>query len=560
MTAAPAAPPPASLVIVEPGGRRSTAYIQPLPFRIGRQADNHLVLRDNRASRAHARITAGEDGYWIEDLASRHGTFVNGARVVQRQKLEHSDRIDFGLADSYSLVFSLEGKEIARLMELFSATAAPAPAPGQLARLRAVTEVARSLETSLTVDDVLHSLVQAALAVTGAERGFLLLVHGDNELDMRVACDQHGVPLAEDDLRVPRRLIRRALAQRRELLAMNFSPLDADSTERSIADLELRSVVCVPLVRIRVGGAQETTPVSAAAGTTGVLYMDSRLGHADLSAGNRELLQSLALEASTVLENARLLEETRAKQKIEEELRLARQIQQSLFPKVMPRQGWFRAAGSSTASAQVGGDYFDIIPLGPDAWGAAVADVAGKGVGSALLACYLQGALSTATLHIDAIEQVIAFINRSLAERSQGEKYATLFCCGLGRDGRLRYINAGHCAPLLISASGAFELLEASGFPVGLLPDAAFPSEERRLAPGDRIVVYSDGVTEAHAPDGEFYGAERLRAAISASLGLACEDLHDAILRDIDRFTAGAPQADDLTLLVLEFRGPERRR
>ena len=539
----------ASLVVVEPGGHRSTIYVQPTPFRIGRQADNNLVLRDNRASRNHARIVAEGGDYWIEDLVSRHGTFVNGSRIL-RHKLEHSDRIEFGLPDSYSLVFLLEGKEIARLMDMFSTTTGPAP--GQLSRLRAVTEVARALETSLTVEDVLRSLVQAALAVTGTERGFLLMHRGE-ELDMRVACDKHGVRLAETDLRVPRRLIRRALAQRRELLVMNFSQDDEGAIERSVADLDLRSVVCVPLVRIRVGASQETTPLTAAANTTGVLYMDSRIGHADLSAGNRELLQTLALEASTVLENARLLEEARASQKIEEELNLARLIQRSLFPKTMPKTGWFRATGSSMASAQVGGDYFDVIPLGPDAWGAVVADVAGKGVGSALLACYLQGALSAATLNIDDIGKVMGFINRFLAERAGGEKYATLFCCGLGRDGRLRYINAGHCAPVLVTAAGEMRVLDATGFPVGLIPDAEFPAEELRLAPGDRLIVYSDGVTESRAPAGAYYGTERLSEVIGLHLASSCEEMHDAILRDVQELTAGAPQADDITLLVIEF-------
>jgi sigma-B regulation protein RsbU (phosphoserine phosphatase) len=203
----------------------------------------------------------------------------------------------------------------------------------------------------------------------------------------------------------------------------------------------------------------------------------------------------------------------------------------------------------------VGGDYFDVIPLGPHAWGGVVADVAGKGVSSALLACYLQGALSAATLNIDGIERVMEFINRFLAERAGGEKYATLFCCGMGRDGRLRYINAGHCAPVLVSPSGEMSVLEATGFPVGLLPDAAFPAEERRLAAGDRLIIYSDGVTESRAPDGEYYGTERLRAVITASLASSCDELHDAILRDVQELTAGAPQADDITLLILEFEG-----
>ena len=305
---------PASLLVVDPSGRRSAVPIRKQPFHIGRHADNQIVMRDNRASRLHAHVVLDDGEYWIEDLNSRHRTYVNGAKI-QRHKLQDSDRIEFGMIDSYQLIFIPPGGQVGRLLANF-----PAPEKGgKLGKLKAVMEVARALQNSLSSQDVLTAVVDAALAVTGAERGFLLLGKGD-DLEMRVARDRSGSELAEGDLKVPRRLIRKALHDRRELLSMNFDHGEAGGVraEHTVADLELRSVVCVPLVRIRVGGAQETSMLSAASETAGVLYMDSRFGAADLSAGNRELLQTLALEASTILENARLLEEERGKQKIEE--------------------------------------------------------------------------------------------------------------------------------------------------------------------------------------------------------------------------------------------------
>ena len=180
---------------------------------------------------------------------------------------------------------------------------------------------------------------------------------------------------------MPREVIRRALEHRRELLSMNFDPLGADETrpENSIVDLELRSVICVPLVRIRAGQNNATSVMSTGNETVGVLYMDSRLMAADLAGGNRELLQTLAIEASTVLENARLLQEEQSKHQMEEELRLARTIQQSLLPSSLPSEGWLRASGSSLASHEVGGDYYDVTRVSPHCWSAVVADVSGKG-------------------------------------------------------------------------------------------------------------------------------------------------------------------------------------
>ncbi len=189
-------------------------------------------------------------------------------------------------------------------------------------------------------------------------------------------------------------VIQRALNRRRDLLSMHFDPLAEQGIrpEMSIAALELRSVVCVPLIQIRSGTSEETRVVASIEDTVGLLYMDSREAPADLSAGNRELLQTLAIEASTILENARLIEEERVKVRMEDELKIARDIQQGLLPAALPSDGWFRAAGSSLPSTQVGGDYFDVRQVSPDLWAAVVADVSGKGVSSALLASLLQGA------------------------------------------------------------------------------------------------------------------------------------------------------------------------
>ncbi len=535
--------------------------MHPLPFRIGRQPDNHLILRDTRASRQHAQILFENGAYVLEDTHSRYGVWVNGKRI-QRQELHNSDRIEFGVPESYQLVFALDGAELSRLMEQLTPRDLPAspggssPAAGNLARLRAVLEVGRALETSLSTDDVLSSVVDAALAVTGAERGFLLLRQGA-ELATRVARNRQGQPLSDSDLQVPRRVLQRALEQRRDLLSMNFDPQGQAGIrpEQSIADLELRSVISVPLVRINTSaGAGATSIISTADQTVGVLYMDSRIGRADLAGGNRELLQTLAIEASTVLENARLLEEERAKQKIEEELNLARSIQRSLLPRQLPSAGWFRAAGNSVASHQVGGDYFDVLALGTDCWTSVVADVSGKGVSSALLASLVQGAFILGNANSEAMLARVRGLNRFLFQRTEGEKYATVFCCMLARDGRLQYLNAGHCPPLVVHPEGAWEYLETTGTPVGLMEAAEFAIGEKRLAAGDKIVIYSDGLTEAQNSRGEFFGRKRLRQSALAHAQSSCQDMHEAIQNAVTTFTEAAPQSDDLTLVVLEYQ------
>jgi sigma-B regulation protein RsbU (phosphoserine phosphatase) len=248
------------------------------------------------------------------------------------------------------------------------------------------------------------------------------------------------------------------------------------------------------------------------------------------------------------------LEEERAKQQLEEELRLARSIQQSLLPGKLPTEGWLRACGSSVASLEVGGDYFDATLVSPDCWSAVVADVSGKGVGSALLASLLQGALITATDHPAALGLRMERLNRFLIDRTGGEKYATVFYCLLDRDGRFSYTNAAHCPPILLRSGGEQSTLDATGMPVGLMESAEFPVLEERLLTGDKVVIYSDGVTEAQNTAAAFFGKKRLREIVAAHAQESSTAIHDAIQEAVSAFTEGAAQSDDITVLVLEFQ------
>ncbi len=548
-------PPHAALLVQNPSGQRTRTAIDSLPFLIGRQADNHLALRDNRVSRAHAQIFEENGSYVVEDLNSRHGTWVNGERIA-RHILRNSDRIEFGVRDSYQLTFVYEKDELHRILDRIGSTSGSGGiGASNLAKLRSLVEVARALQNSLSTQEVLTAVVDAALAVTGCERGFLLL-RKQGELEVAVARDRGGKPLAADDLRVPTSVIKRALHTRRDLLSMSFDPLEEQGIrpELTVAQLELRSVVCLPLIRIRSGSSEETRIAAATVeDTAGLLYLDSRETPADLSAGNRELLQTLAMEASTILENARLLEEERAKIRMEDELKIARTIQQGLLPAGLPSSGWFRAAGSSVPSTQVGGDYYDVRQVSPDVWAAVVADVSGKGVSSALLASLLQGTFLMATGDASHMVPTLSRLNRFLLERTGGEKYATVFYCALDSAGRLRFVNAGHPAPFLLSSDNRIQKLYPTGMPVGMLEDAPFQAIEMQLSPGDKVVIYSDGLTDAESAEGGFYDTDRLRLCLRDHAASGAGALHAAVVEAVDRFTEGGVLRDDITVLVIEY-------
>jgi serine phosphatase RsbU (regulator of sigma subunit) len=422
-----------------------------------------------------------------------------------------------------------------------------------LVKLRALVEVARALQNSLSTSEVLTTVVDAALAVTGCELGFLLL-RENGDLRVHVARNREGLPIDPGELKIPVQVIQQALQQRRDLLSMSLeqSQDEADLETTLIADIDPRSVVCVPLVHIR-GSVEETRVSSTVNDTAGILYMYSREGSADLSAGNRELLETLALEASTILENARLLDEERAKQRIEDELKIARTIQEGLLPANLPAAGWFRAAGTSIPSTQVGGDYFDVRQVAGDRWAAVVADVSGKGVSSALLASFLQGAFLMATPDPAAIEDMFRRLNLFLLDRTRGERYATIFYCVMDAQGLLNWANAGHCAPYLLNREGRLQKLHTTGMPVGMIENATVEVTQTELSAGDKIVIYSDGLTEAENAEGQFYDNERLRRLLTVNGHLSSAQLHERLLEDVDLFTEGGAVRDDITAVVLEY-------
>jgi serine phosphatase RsbU (regulator of sigma subunit) len=288
--------------------------------------------------------------------------------------------------------------------------------------------------------------------------------------------------------------------------------------------------------------------------------MDSRVGTVSAEEGNRELLQTLALEASSILENARLLEEARHRQRLEQELALARTIQESLLPRQLPQGGFLQVTGSSIPTHPVGGDFFDVLARPGGGYLATVADVSGKGVAAALLASLLQGVMMEAAAAGTPLEEWLPRLNRFLLERTEGEKYCTIFSCEVDAQGKLRFANAGHSRPFLVRRRGhsgpEIQVLESNGFPVGMLEIATYAVEEIQLEEGDTLVVFSDGVEEARRGPQEYFGRERIAASLAANATQSIEVMHERLRESIRTFLNGVELHDDATLLLLRFSRP----
>ncbi len=254
------------------------------------------------------------------------------------------------------------------------------------------------------------------------------------------------------------------------------------------------------------------------------------------------------------LEHQRL---SREHQLVEEQLRIAHQVQTRLFPQSFPPFPGLSYSGTCRSAGQIGGDFYDFLKLSDGEFFVAVGDVSGKGISAALLMASLQALLRSHVFYRrDSLPLMMREINAMLRSLTDGSRFATLFC-GLYRAGedRLTYVNAGHNPPLLTAArtaASSLRPLAATGVPLGLFEDAEFACNEVDFRPGDRLIGYTDGVVEAENGSGEQFGEQRLEEAVRGASLIPAAEVERTLLEEVVRFADGRPLTDDLTLIVLE--------
>jgi len=549
--------PEAVLELTEPGGARRAVEVAKSPFLIGRgaEAGNDLQLADKRISRNCAALVFAEGGFRLENRGQRHGVFVNG-EPIDAQVLRDGDTISFGLADSYTLVFR-SGAPAATLNQLLDRLEhtgeAALPGAQELRKLSLLLEATALLQSQLPVEDILARVVDHAIEVTGADRGVLLQAEAKGEPRPVLARQRGGQPLPPAGVRLTRTAVQRALEKQKSVIVEDIAQMDLRDA-KSVVEQELRSVVAIPLLSLQQRRSTDMTHVPGPEDLLGLLYLDSRRPLA-FSQLDRRVLEALAVEAADVLDNARLVLKEMERKKMEQELTIAREIQQALLPKEFKQLPHFQVTGVNRSCLAVGGDYFDLMELDDERTAFVIADVCGKGLGAALVTAMLQGTFSAMTLGQDPPE-VFAHVNRFICGHSEVQRYATLFFGILARDGGLTYLNAGHLPPLLIRGGTVKPVMESDCMPVGLWPEAAFCARSGRLEPGDTLVLYTDGVSEAPNTRDEQFEIERLQEVVARNRTAPVEDLQAAILQAVADFTRGAFQADDITLLILRFLGP----
>ena len=553
----------AVLEIIAPDSSRQQVALTPEPFNIGRggEVDNVLQLDDGRISRRSATIVADGASHRLHDRGNRSGLFVNGAKVLQHL-LRDGDVITFGIDDSYQIVFR--------------AAAAPVPPPppvsvanlltrigsisdftsttgsGGLNKLNLLLEATSLLHSQLPLDSVLGTMLDHAISVTHADRGLLIEPDASGALRVHQARSNKGENLAPENLNPSQTAINQAISKQSSVITedLNLAGIDLKAAA-SIVVQGLRAVVAVPLYASSRSTA-DTGADSERGQLLGVLYLDSRR-RAAFSALDRQILDALAVQAASIMDNARLVERERERQRLEQELSIARTIQQALLPHGLTDFPHLAVTGVHYPCHEVGGDYFDVVQVSEDQTAILIADVSGKGLGAALLTTMLQGALSGLTMGADPVK-VFNHINRFLCRHAEVGRYATMFIGLVGQDGMLEYIKAGHPSPLLLRQGDVSELYTEGSFPVGLIPEAEYTSARLQLEPEDTLVLFSDGVTEAENSAHELFEVTGLSQVLAGRKDVPVEELQQSVFDAVRDFTKGAEQSDDITLLVVRYR------
>ncbi|MGC2527123.1 MAG: PP2C family protein-serine/threonine phosphatase, partial [Candidatus Acidiferrum sp.] len=372
-------------------------------------------------------------------------------------------------------------------------------------------------------------------------------------LKVRLARRTGGLRLPPESLTPSQTAIQLALRQNSPVVTEDIERGEMDlQAAQSVIAQRLRAVVVIPLFAVHRHASPDSSSTPAFGHSLGVLYLDSRRPAA-FSKLDRQILDALAADAASTLDNARLVIRERERQRMEEQINIARDIQQALLPRNFPDHPHLAVAGCNFPCLSVGGDYFDVFPLDNNRTAFLIADVSGKGLGAALLTTMLQGALSAMSLGTDPA-RVFTHVNRFLCDHAEVGRYATMFFGILDQDGDLEFINAGHPSPFLLRHGAAQEPFSEGSYPVGLVPEAEYTTARLKLEAGDTIVLFSDGVTEAMDPDEQMFGVPRLRELLTGQPQCPLDQLQKCVLEAVENFARGASQADDLTLLIVRYR------
>jgi serine phosphatase RsbU (regulator of sigma subunit) len=558
-------------LIVKYPDRNSDIYpLGRLRITIGRSARNDLCIPDPFASRVHAEVRREGDQYFLQDLGSANGTLYNGETVEGVIRLTPGGRVQIGETEivfddgvgslnatmvtdpdiigpvpEATIAMNSADRTTSGLLEAIEGarTQPDSEAPVKRAArqsdlLALISKVGVTLLASATLNETLQQIAGLVFEAVPAERCSIMMRDESGE-DLKVAVarlrDRQG---EVGEIRVSRTIMEEVVGKGKSVLTSDAQH-DPRFMSSTMTLQGIRSVLAVPL------GVGEKV--------FGIIYADSPIAEARFTEDHLKVLTTLASVAAIRVENARLLEEQLDRERLEHELQLASEIQQRFQPTAPPQVAGYEMQGISFPCYEIGGDYYDFIKRNDGRMVIALGDVSGKGTAAALLMSSLHAAVHAQASSHSSLTETISAVNNYLAENIPSNRFVTLFYAELDpQTGALSFINAGHNPPLIVHAAGTIENLSSGGLPLGIMPNSPYREGRTQLQPGDVLVIYSDGVSEALNPQGEEFGAARLQSVVSLNIERSAAGIRDRIESALTKFSQGTPAADDITLVIVK--------
>ena len=500
---------------------------------MGRSATAALVINDASVSRQHARFVNRDGGWWIEDLGATNRTQLNGTLISGSARLTAGDRLRLG------------GTTIHVLLDGAQPTPAP-PVPDfpddtdrQAARLRILNDVHKALATAIALPELLQLILDRSFEVLKPEEGMILLRSASGEFERAAT---RRLPGLDGDIVVSRRIIDEVAGKARPVLVLDAALDESFSGADSIMVSGIRSVLAAPL--------------TDASGTLGLIALCSRASVRQFSDQDLDMLVSLASAAVLRVRNVALAEEAAARKVLEHELAIAHDIQMAMLPRDRPERPEIALAAHLHPAQSVGGDLYDFVLDGDRLW-FIVGDVAGKGVAAALYMAVAKTLFRATALGAATVADVVSRMNRELSRDNDRQTFVTAMvgCFNLGT-GDVALVDAGHLPIVVANPAGkARTQTVIKCLTLGVIEDHPYVESHLRLEPGATLLLYTDGVTDARNGAGQQFGTDRLLDIVSSCARLGPDAIVSGVSRAIERFEAGAPPEDDVTLLVLQYRG-----
>ena len=541
--------------IVTPEGKLLEHEMTGEALVIGRSSKADLPLPDPSLSREHARLFQEGGRWFVEDLGSRNGTYLEGRRLESSAPLGPGQTLRMGgctvaieekaksatsgggIVDGTIFRPAEELLDQSRFVPTESEAAGDRALRRYAERLKLVFDVQQSLARSESIDELLDQMLAGVFNHLMPEQGAVFLKTTGGEF--RRAASRSAIPGGKEFV-LSKSLIREVAGKGLAALAIDVRTDERFAEAASILGAGVRSLIAAPLL-----GPE---------GSLGMIALSSNATVRKFTEEDMELLVSLASVAALRLRNIALAAEAAERKRLEAEVTLARRIQLALLPDRLPEIAGYEMHGDSVPSRVTSGDFYKAVErLDGKECILFLADVSGKGLPAALVTGALES-LSAGPLETGlGPGETFNRVSRRLYARTTPEKYATAFLAVLDvASGRVTFANAGHNPPLLVRASGELEWLGATGMPLGLMPVGEYTEATVTLEPGDLLTIYTDGITEANSPDEEEFGKDRLAEVLRAQGKESPADAAAALVRELDAFAAGTPFGDDRTLVMIK--------